>query len=80
MIFLFVYAESIKMIYFEVLMSSVQKDAELIDKHGGATALAQTLGYNVQRVQNWKIRGIPAKERLKHPELLLVDFIPTPKK
>ncbi|EPJ9221212.1 hypothetical protein MWR82_003588 [Acinetobacter baumannii] len=62
-------------------MSSIQKDRELIDKHGGATALAQTLGYHVQRVQNWKIRGIPpAKEKFKHPELLLVDFIPTPKK
>ncbi|WP_296277753.1 hypothetical protein [uncultured Acinetobacter sp.] len=61
-------------------MSGIQKDSKLIDKHGGATALAHILGYHVQRVQNWKVRGIPAKERLKHPELLLVDFIPTPKK
>ncbi|MFW1952190.1 hypothetical protein [Acinetobacter beijerinckii] len=57
-------------------MSSIKKDRELIKKHGGVTALAHSLGYNVQRVQNWTVRGIPAKERLEHPELLLEGYTP----
>lgn len=57
-------------------MNRVEKDRELIKKHGGVTVLANTLGYHVQRVQNWTVRGIPAKERLEHPELLLENFIP----
>lgn len=47
-------------------------DYELIQSLGGTTALARMLGYSVQRVQNWVLRGIPALEKLKHSDLLLV--------
>lgn len=40
---------------------------------GGAAKVAETLGYEkdggVQRVQNWKLRGIPSHVKLKHPDL-----------
>lgn len=44
--------------------SGMHQDAELISHMGGATKLAARLGYDlkkggVQRVQNWKERGIP---------------------
>lgn len=50
-------------------MTIVAKDKEKIEQLGGATVLARRLGYSVQRVQHWKNRGIPAAEKLKHPEL-----------
>ena len=50
-------------------------DAELIDSHGGSTKLAQKMGltgkWSIQRVQNWKRRGIPAAIKLKYPALFL---------
>lgn len=48
-------------------------DADLIDSLGGPAALARRLGYtkpgSVQRVQNWKRRGIPELTRLKRPDV-----------
>lgn len=49
-------------------------DADIIDSLGGVTKLASQLGYDkarggVQRVQNWKRRGIPAKVRLMRPDI-----------
>ncbi|MEC8125294.1 MAG: YdaS family helix-turn-helix protein [Pseudomonadota bacterium] len=46
-------------------------DKEKIEELGGSTALADKIGYSVQRVQNWKVRGIPPKEKLKFPEIFL---------
>lgn len=46
-------------------------DKEKIEQLGGATIVAQKTGYSVQRVQNWKTRGIPAKEKIKFPEMFL---------
>jgi hypothetical protein len=50
-------------------------DSELIDLLGGPTRLAERLGYEkaggVQRVQNWKVRGIPSRVKLEHPDLFL---------
>lgn len=50
-------------------------DSELIDLLGGPTRLAERLGYvkagGVQRVQNWKVRGIPARVKLERPDLFL---------
>ena len=34
----------------------------LIDKSGGTTVFAQSLGYTRQRVHYWRRAGIPAKE------------------
>lgn len=41
---------------------------------GGATKVAELLGYDkrgVQRVHNWLSRGIPPKVKIEHPELFL---------
>lgn len=59
------------MFYMEGVMSSIEADRDLIESHGGASALAKKLKYQSQRVQNWTVRGIPPKEKLKHPELFL---------
>lgn len=44
-------------------------DKDLIEELGGATKVAARLGCSVQRVQNWKGRGIPPKVRLDHPDV-----------
>jgi len=53
--------------------SAIAIDRELIDRLGGATKVAELLGFDkkcgVQRVHNWKVRGIPSKVRLEHPEI-----------
>lgn len=59
------------MFYADLLMDSLNTDRDLIEANGGASALARKLKYHSQRVQNWKDRGIPAKEKLKHPEIFL---------
>ncbi|WP_342049907.1 MULTISPECIES: hypothetical protein [unclassified Cupriavidus] len=50
-------------------------DRELIERHGGSAELARKLNMtkpgSVQRVNNWKTRGIPPKVKLDHPELFL---------
>ncbi|WP_370682240.1 hypothetical protein [Comamonas sp. GB3 AK4-5] len=50
----------------------MHQDAELISHMGGATKLAVRLGYDlkeggVQRVQNWKSRGIPPAVERDNP-------------
>lgn len=47
----------------------MSSDKDLIDDLGGSTKLAALLGYSVQRVENWKKRGIPAQVRLDHPDV-----------
>lgn len=63
-------------------MSELHADAELIDSLGGPAKLARTLGYSkvggVQRVQNWKRRGIPEVIRLRRADLFGPAPIPTP--
>lgn len=48
-------------------------DEELIEKLGGATALAKRLGLKTpggaRRVHNWKKRGIPAQVKLDFQRL-----------
>jgi len=50
-------------------------DAELIDKLGGPARVCELLGLvksrGVQRVHNWKSRGIPAEVKLSRPDLFL---------
>ncbi|MBO9680932.1 MAG: hypothetical protein J7556_22120 [Acidovorax sp.] len=51
-------------------------DAELIKTLGGPTRVAELLHYDkarggVQRVQNWRQRGIPAAVKLAYPGLFL---------
>lgn len=54
-------------------MESIIADRELIEANGGASVLARKLKYRTQRVQNWKVRGIPPKEKLNHPDIFLID-------
>lgn len=53
-------------------------DAVLIDRLGGPAHVARLLGFDpkgggVQRVQNWKTRGIPELIRLRRPDLFSED-------
>lgn len=50
------------------------KPKQIIDALGGAAEVARLLGYDpkkggVQRVNNWKRRGIPLHVLLEHPDL-----------
>jgi hypothetical protein len=60
--------------------SDIAADAQIIEHLGGPAKLAELLGYDkaaggVQRIQNWKTRGIPASVKLAHPELFLTDLL-----
>ncbi|MGV5004862.1 hypothetical protein ACVCFZ_05305 [Acinetobacter variabilis] len=50
---------------------SVKADKETIANLGGPAKVADSLGYSIQRVQNWTVRGIPAKVKLEFPHLFL---------
>jgi hypothetical protein len=55
-------------------MNPRHPDADLIDRLGGSTKTAQRLGLDtkaggVQRVQNWKVRGIPELLRYQRPDV-----------
>lgn len=53
-------------------------DSDRIDKLGGPAKVAELLGLDkrggTQRVQNWKVRGIPPAMKLAHPELFVQDL------
>jgi hypothetical protein len=57
-------------------LATVEEDRRLIDHLGGPSKLAELLGYakergGVQRVHNWKERGIPPAVKLTRPDLFL---------
>lgn len=49
------------------------KDSELIAELGGPARVCELMGIpkagGIQRVQNWKTRGIPARIKLARPDL-----------
>ncbi len=54
--------------------TDLHPDASLIDRLGGPTTVAELMGIRdvrgaVQRVSNWKRRGIPSSVRLEFPNL-----------
>jgi hypothetical protein len=54
-------------------------DAQLIEDLGGSAKVASLLGYDtksggVQRVDNWKRRGIPPRVKLDHPHVFLAQL------
>ena len=56
-------------------------DSTLIDDLGGPAEVARQLGIDprtggVQRVQNWKYRGIPEIWRLRRPDVFVVPRKP----
>lgn len=57
-------------------MDKNSKHSKLIDELGGLTALASKLGYSVQRVANWKTRGIPPREMLNRPDVFKINESP----
>ncbi len=55
-------------------MTSTHPDADLIDRLGGPATVARALGFDtqkggIQRVQNWKSRGIPEIVKLRRPDI-----------
>lgn len=56
-------------------MTTVERDRALIDALGGAARVAVLLGIDknggVQRVHNWKTRGIPPSIKVSRPDLFL---------
>jgi hypothetical protein len=59
--------------------TNAHSDGSLIDQLGGSTELAKRLGMtkkgSVQRVQNWKKRGIPLAVKVEHAELFLPSLL-----
>lgn len=52
----------------------MKRDKQLIDSLGGPAKVAELMGLRdkpgqIQRIHNWKTRGIPARVRLEYPEL-----------
>ena len=66
-----------------VFNNAMKSDAELIDALGGPAKVAQLLGLGkaggVQRVHNWKERGIPARIKLARPDLFVPGWRKTAK-
>jgi hypothetical protein len=58
-------------------MQKYIEDTEIIKYYGGSTKLARLLGFTTQndivKISQWKYRGIPARWKLKHPEIFLKD-------
>lgn len=56
-------------------MTTVDQDRALIAALGGAARVAALLGIDknggVQRVHNWKTRGIPASVKVARPDLFM---------
>lgn len=64
-------------------MSAMHKDSHLIDALGGPAKVAELLGFDkadggIQRVHNWRTRGIPAKVKVDHPEIFLRHALAKP--
>lgn len=49
----------------------MKSDKEIIEMHGGVSALARLLRVSAQRVSNWNRRGIPPAIKLSRPDLFL---------
>lgn len=56
-------------------MNEIASDRDLIEALGGAAKVAALLGLEkhggVQRVHNWKTRGIPASVKISRPDLFM---------
>lgn len=57
-------------------------DNQIIEYHGGASKVCELLGWSkkggVQRIHNWTLRGIPALEKLKRPDLFQLEVVAPP--
>lgn len=62
-----------------VFNESMHQDYERIKVLGGAAKVAELLGFDkarggVQRVHNWRERGIPAAVKVARPDLFMVGL------
>ena len=58
---------------------NIGADSALIDSHGGPAKLAKLLGlrgYAVQRIHNWRSRGIPAAIKVAYPRMFMPELAP----
>jgi hypothetical protein len=46
-------------------------DWDVVVRLGGAAKVATLMGWSVQRVQNWKQRGIPSAVKVRRPDLFM---------
>jgi hypothetical protein len=72
----------INMVFNLVMMikhTDLHPDSKIIDDLGGPAKLAEMLGYDksggVQRIQNWKTRGIPSSVKVARPDLFMADLV-----
>ncbi|WP_454752096.1 hypothetical protein [Cupriavidus necator] len=59
--------------------TTAHADWQLIESLGGPAEVARLLGYDlrkggIQRIHNWKVRGIPPSVKIDHPGLFLKDI------
>ncbi|WP_227874080.1 hypothetical protein [Cupriavidus metallidurans] len=59
--------------------TAVHADWQLIESLGGPAQVAKLLGYDlkkggIQRVHNWRVRGVPPSVKLAHPSLFLKEL------
>ena len=62
-----------------MVFNHCMQDSNLIDRLGGPAKVAELLGFGrggVQRVHNWRARGIPARVKLEHGELFKSEITP----
>lgn len=55
----------------------MNKPTHIIDLLGGPSKVAELLGWKgkpgqIQRIHNWKVRGVPARILLEHPDVFLI--------
>ncbi|SCU73536.1 conserved hypothetical protein [Cupriavidus necator] len=60
--------------------TTVHPDWQIIEELGGATEVAKLLGYDkkrggIQRVHNWRVRGVPSAVKVAHPGLFMKDVV-----
>ena len=49
--------------------------ADLIERLGGSAEVARKTGYSIQRINNWKVRGIPAEAKVEFPHLFWPEAV-----
>lgn len=59
-------------------MNTNSKDAAIIHALGGPSKVAELIGIDkrggAQRVQNWLVRGIPSKVKVKYPHHFMPEL------
>jgi hypothetical protein len=63
---------------FNMGMSSIDRDREIIHRYGGPSKVAELIGLDkrggAQRVQNWLVRGIPSSVKVEFPSIFMPEL------